>query len=85
MPRAPSIDLPPLRREIPERMASIALALALVLAAGLMGAHSVWAEPRRERIIVKFESEGSHALDACAETLFREAVSYTHLTLPTKA
>ena len=80
MPRVRPIQLASFQREVLERTPTIApalaVALALVLASALIGAHAAWAEPRRERIIVKFESEGSHALDACAETLFRDGRAF---------
>jgi len=63
---------PSLRRDVLGRIAPIALALVWVL----VSSQAAFAEPRRERIIVKFESEGGHALDGCAETLFREGRTF---------
>jgi len=47
-------------------------ALLVALAMALLVTHVAGADPRPERIIVKFESQGAHALDECAETLFRQ-------------
>ena len=58
---------PSLRRDVLGRIAPIALALVWVL----VSSQAAFAESRRERIIVKFESEGGHALEGDLANLDR--------------
>jgi subtilisin family serine protease len=55
---------------------STTIAIALLLAGLLDPNGSAWADPGARHIIVKFESQGPHALDECAETLFRQNRSF---------
>ncbi len=53
-----------------------AIAIALLLVGVLHPNASAWADSDSRRIIIKFESQGPHALDECAETLFRQNRSF---------
>ena len=51
--------------------------LPVLLASGLLAAGTTLADPGpRGRLIVKFESQGPHALEECAETLFRKGRAF---------
>jgi subtilisin family serine protease len=65
---------PPNRARPAAKCATIAIA---VLLATILAPHtSAWADTGSRHIIVKFESQGPHALDECAETLFRRNRSF---------
>ena len=48
----------------------------MALAGFLLAAAPAGAEPADRHILVKFESHGPHAVDECAETLFRQGRTF---------